>query len=157
MSDPPRLLDRVRAARPRAPLQHSHRGGVRRLDPPLHPLSPQAASFGDGSRGGQRLLTHLATEENVAAATQAQALSALLFLYKHVLVDPLPWLDDIVRARKPRRLPVVMTRDEVRAVLGNLEGTQGLVVSLLYGGGLRLLEALHLRVKDRSTISLVTS
>ncbi len=73
---------------------------------------------------------------------------ALLFLYRNVLNDPLPWLDDIVRARRSRRLPVVLTRAEVRLVVGGLSGTPRLVASLLYGGGLRLLEALRLRVKD---------
>jgi len=84
----------------------------------------------------------------VSASTQAQALSALVFLYRHVLNDPLPWLDDIVRATRPRRLPVVLSRDEVGALLAQLDGTARLVASILYGGGLRLLEALRLRVKD---------
>ncbi len=91
-------------------------------------------------------LTHLAVDQNVAPSTQAQALSALLFLYKHVVGESLPWLDDVVHAQKPRKLPVVMTREEVRQVLGRLDGTPKLVVALLYGAGLRLLEALRLRV-----------
>ena len=77
-----------------------------------------------------------------------QALAALLFLYKQVLEIELPWLDQIVRSQRPKRLPVVLTRTEVRAVLGNLSGGDWLVVSLLYGSGLRLLEVLHLRIKD---------
>lgn len=93
-------------------------------------------------------LTHLAVEGSVSASTQAQALSALVFLYRHVLDDPLPWLDEIVRARKSRRLPVVLTQAEVSAVLGQMSGVPRLVAGLLYGGGLRLLEALRLRVKD---------
>lgn len=93
-------------------------------------------------------LTHLAVEGSVSASTQAQALSALVFLYRHVLDDPLPWLDEIVRARKSRRLPVVLTQAEVSVVLGQMSGVPRLVAGLLYGGGLRLLEALRLRVKD---------
>ena len=93
-------------------------------------------------------LTHLAVEGNVAAATQNQALSAILFLYRHVLEEPLPWLDEIVRASKPRRLPIVMTREEVALVLGRLEGTAWLIGMLLYGAGLRQIECLRLRVKD---------
>jgi len=92
-------------------------------------------------------LTYLASDRNVAAATQNQALAALLFLYKQVLEIDLPWLDQIVRSKRPKRLPVVLTRAEVRAVLGNLSGRPWLVASLLYGSGLRLLEALHLRIK----------
>jgi integron integrase len=93
-------------------------------------------------------LTSLAVDGKVAASTQNQALSALLFLYKEILGDALPWLHDIVRARKPMRLPVVLTESEVRTVLAELDGTPKLVASLLYGGGLRLLECLQLRVKD---------
>ena len=86
-------------------------------------------------------LTHLASDRNVAAATQNPALAALLFLYKQVLEIELPWLDQIVRSK---RLPVVLTRAEVRAVLGKLTGRHWLVAGRLYGSGLRLLEALHL-------------
>lgn len=93
-------------------------------------------------------LSHLASERKVAAATQAQALAAVLFLYKHVLKTDLPWLDNVVRASRPRRLPVVLSASEARAVLGQLEGVSWLVASLLYGSGLRVLEALRLRVKD---------
>jgi integron integrase len=96
----------------------------------------------------EAFLTHLATDRNVSASTQSQALAALLFLYRHVLQVDLPWLDGITRARKPARLPVVLTPTEVRAVLARLDGVQWLVASLLYGAGLRLLEALRLRVKD---------
>lgn len=103
-------------------------------------------------------LSHLASHERVAAATQNQALAAVLFLYRHVLRTPLPWLDDLVRARVRQHLPVVLTRDEVAAVLAALDGTPRLVASLLYGSGLRLLEALHLRIKDvdltRATITV---
>jgi site-specific recombinase XerD len=84
----------------------------------------------------------------VAASTQNQALSALLFLYRHVLHQDLPWLDDVVRARQPTRLPIVLTRDKVRAVISELHGTPRLMATLLYGSGLRLLECARLRVQD---------
>jgi integron integrase len=93
-------------------------------------------------------LSYLASERNVAASTQAQALSAVLFLYKHVLKVDLPWLENVVRATRPRRLPVVLTQPEARAVLVQLQDVQWLVASLLYGSGLRVLETLRLRVKD---------
>ncbi len=93
-------------------------------------------------------LTHLAVNRNVAASTQNQALSAILFLYKHVLKQPLDWLQNVERAKKPERLPVVLTIDEVRALLSQLKGVNHLIASLLYGSGLRLMEALRLRVKD---------
>ena len=95
-----------------------------------------------------RFLTHLAAVADVSPSTQNQALAALLFLYRSVLGGELPWLDEVVRARVRRRLPVVMTREEVAAVLGRLYGVPRLVSSLLYGAGLRLLEGLRLRVKD---------
>jgi integron integrase len=101
-----------------------------------------------GAQEIEAFLTHLATQRNVAAATQAQALSALLFLYKRVLNIDLPWLDNVVRASRPKRLPVVLTPDEVHAVLANLRGSYWLIGNLLYGSGLRLMEALRLRVKD---------
>jgi integron integrase len=93
-------------------------------------------------------LSHLATRRRVAAATQNQALNALVFLYRDVLKEPFPDLEEVVRAKRPARLPVVLTREEARRVLDLLEGTPALVAGLLYGSGLRLLEALRLRVKD---------
>jgi integron integrase len=93
-------------------------------------------------------LTHLARDRSVAASTQNQALAALLFLYGEVLGARLPWMQGIERARRPVRVPVVLTRDEVRALLSQLEGTKWLMASLLYGAGLRLRECLKLRVKD---------
>jgi integron integrase len=93
-------------------------------------------------------LTHLAVERTVAASTQNQALSALLFLYKEVLDRPLDGLGQVVRAKRPERLPVVLTREEVKAVLAHLTGEKWLIASLLYGSGLRLMEAVRLRVKD---------
>ncbi len=93
-------------------------------------------------------LSHLATERKVAAATQNQALAALLFLYKQVLGRELGWFDDLVRAKRPVRLPVVLTRGEVAALLAQLKGAHWLMASILYGAGLRLMECLRLRVKD---------
>ena len=93
-------------------------------------------------------LTHLAVEGKVSASTQNQALSALLFLYRHVLDRKIDELGNVVRARKPERLPVVMMRDEVKAVLKHLSGQQRLMAILLYGAGLRLLECLCLRIQD---------
>jgi integron integrase len=93
-------------------------------------------------------LNHLANADRVSASTQNQALSALLFLYRHVLEVELPWLDGLVRAKTAKRLPTVLTRAEVQSVLANLSGTRWLMVSLLYGAGLRLNECLSLRVKD---------
>jgi integron integrase len=93
-------------------------------------------------------LTSLAVHDKVAASTQNQALSALLFLYRDVLGIELPWLDDVMRAKPSQHLPVVLTREEVRSVLGRLDGVPRLMAVLLYGAGLRLLECCRLRVKD---------
>lgn len=101
-----------------------------------------------GAREIQAFLTWLAVERDVAASTQNQALCALLFLYREVLRIDLPRIEEAVRARRSRRVPTVLTRDEVRAVMAQLTGVHALVAGLLYGGGLRLLEALRLRVKD---------
>jgi integron integrase len=95
-----------------------------------------------------QFLTHLAIKERVSASTQNQALSALLFLYRYVLDRPLGQLGEVIRARKSKRLPVVLTRDEVKAVLRRLGGEQRLVALLMYGTGMRLMECLRLRVKD---------
>jgi integron integrase len=106
-----------------------------------HPseLGPEAVSA---------FVSHLAVSRQVAASTQSQALSALLFLYREVLGLPIEWVDDVERAKAPKRLPVVFTREEVRAVLGRLRGDAWLMASLLYGSGLRLMECVRLRVKD---------
>ncbi len=93
-------------------------------------------------------LTHLAVDGRVSASTQTQALSALLFLYRHVIGREVGELANLVRARKPKRLPVVLTRDEVKAVLGELDDDRYLMASLMYGAGLRLMECLRLRVLD---------
>jgi len=148
MDAKPRLLDQVRN-RLRT-LHYSYRTEqqylhwIRRFilySGKRHPASlgaPEIESF----------LTHLATDRNVSAATQNQALAALLFLYQKVLDIDLPWLDGITRAKRSRRLPVVLTRAEVRAVLAQLQGVYWLIGNILYGAGLRLQECLQLRVKD---------
>lgn len=148
MNEPVRLLDQLRH---QTRLRHySYRteqayvGWARRFivfHGRRHPASMGAAEV-------EAFLSYLASERNVAAATQAQALSAVLFLYKVVLKAELPWLDNVVRATRPRRLPVVLTPADTRAVIAHMQGTHWLIASLLYGSGLRVLEALRLRVKD---------
>lgn len=101
-----------------------------------------------GAAEVEQFLSHLAVQRKVSAGTQNQALQALLFLYRQVLGVELPWLEGVTRAARTRRLPVVLDRAEVRAILGHLDGTAWLVANLLYGGGLRLMEGLRLRVKD---------
>ena len=101
-----------------------------------------------GAQEIEQFLSYLAVERNVAASTQNQALSAILFLYREVLTIKLPWLENVQRAKKPQRLPVVLTREQVYAILAQLDGTNHLMASLLYGAGLRLMECVRLRVKD---------
>lgn len=93
-------------------------------------------------------LTYLAVDKNVAASTQNQALSAILFLYKEVLGQELDWLDDVVRAKRSVRVPEVLSPEQVRRLLGQLEGVHQLVARLLYGTGMRIMEAIRLRVQD---------
>jgi len=147
-SDAPRLLDRLREAiRVRhysLRTEDTYIDWVRRFilfHGKRHPVELGAAEVA-------AFLTHLAVERGVAPTTQNQAKSALLFLYRVVLDMQLPWLDEIVAAKDRRRLPVVLTSGEVRALLNELDGTMGLVAALLYGTGVRLLEALRLRIKD---------
>ncbi len=144
----PRLLDRVRQAiRARHYSRRTEKADVawvRRyilFHDKRHPCEMGAVEM-------TQYLSSLAGHANVSASTQNQALSALLFLYREVLGQDLPWLDDIVRAKRTTRLPVVLSRDEVRAVLRQLRGTHRLMAILLYGAGLRLLECARLRVKD---------
>jgi len=144
----PRLLDQVRQ---RCRVKHysirterSYLGWIRRFilfHSKRHPSelgAPEVEAF----------LTYLAVDRNVTASTQNQALAAILFLYKEVLDIELPWLDGITRAKKPSRLPVVLTSDEVRTLLSHLDGVHHLIASVQYGSGLRLMEAVRLRVKD---------
>ncbi|MEK7329945.1 MAG: integron integrase, partial [Candidatus Eisenbacteria bacterium] len=144
----PRLLDRLREA---IHVRHYSRrtekayvGWVRRFV--LFHDKRHPREMGKAEVGG--FLSHLATQGCVSASTQNQALSALLFLYAQVLNQDIGWLDELVRAKRPARVPVVLTREEVRAVLAQLKGTERLMASLLYGAGLRLLECCRLRVKD---------
>jgi site-specific recombinase XerD len=93
-------------------------------------------------------LTHLARIGNVAAATQNQALSALLFLYQQVLKQEVGWVDQVRRAKRPKRVPIVLTRDEVHKIFAHLHGMPRMMAGLLYGSGLRLMKCVRLRVKD---------
>lgn len=101
-----------------------------------------------GVKEVEQFLSDLAVNRHVAASTQNQALSAILFLYQEVLRQEIGWLDDVVRAKKPKRLPVILSREEVKAVLNSLSGAKRIMAHLLYGSGLRLMECLRLRVKD---------
>jgi len=101
-----------------------------------------------GAKEVSAFVSHLAVNRNVASSTQNQALSALLFLYREVLDLPIGWVEDVERAKRPKRLPVVFTREEVRAVLSHMRAETWLMASLLYGSGLRLMECVRLRVKD---------
>ena len=101
-----------------------------------------------GAAEVEAFLSHLAVHDDVAASTQNQALSALLFLYRQVLGIELPWMESVVRAKRPQRIPVVLSRDEVARLLAMLEGPVWLMAALLYGTGMRLMECVRLRVKD---------
>lgn len=144
----PRLFDEVRR---RMRLHHyslrterAYLGWIRRFilaNGRRHPRTMGAVE-------GERFLTTLAVEGGVAASTQNQALSALLFLYRQVLGIRLPWMDEVVRAKRPARVPTVLSRREVAALLAGMDGRAGVVARLLYGTGMRLMEGLRLRVKD---------
>jgi len=101
-----------------------------------------------GAKHVSAFLTHLAVEQRVSASSQNQALAAILFLYRQVLGVDLPWVEDVVRAKRPLRVPTVLTRDEVGRVLAEMRGAPKLVAVLLYGSGMRLMECMRLRVKD---------
>ena len=144
----PRLLDRVRLAiRARhysLRTEEAYVAWIRRFilfHGKRHPLEMGEAEI-------NAFLTDLAVRGGVSASTQNQALAAVLFLYRHVLEKPLPAIADIVRAKRPQHLPVVLTRAQVRAVIGRMGGTPRIAAMLLYGSGMRLLECLRLRVKD---------
>ena len=145
---PPKLLDQVRE---RIRLKHysirtekTYLAWIRRFilfHDKKHPKEmgkPEVEAF----------LTDLAVNRNVAASTQNQALNAVLFLYKEVLDTELPWMDDVVRVKRPARIPEVLSSPEVARLLAQLDGTYRLMASLLYGSGLRLMEAVRLRIKD---------
>jgi integron integrase len=144
----PRLLDRVRIAlrtkHYSLRTEEAYVGWIRRyilFHGKRHPKEMGQSEI-------NAFLSSLAVKSRVSASTQNQALSALLFLYRNVLELPFPHLENVIRAKRPKRLPTVMTRDEVRRVLGKLSGTHRIIVALLYGSGLRLLECLRLRIKD---------
>src|SRR5688572_273809 len=148
MSNPPRLLDRVRiAVRTRhysLRTEEAYVGWAKRyilFHGKKHPSAMAADEV-------NAVLSHLAVDGNVSASTQNQALSAILFLYREVLKEEVGWIGDIVRATRPRRLPEVFTREEVVRVLRRMNGVARLISTLLYGTGMRLMEALRLRVKD---------
>ena len=101
-----------------------------------------------GAEEVRGFLNYLASTANVAASTQNQAFSALLFLYREVLHQQLSWIDDVERAKRPAKIPVVLTQAEVRLVLSKMSGTTALMAQLLYGCGLRVMECVRLRVKD---------
>lgn len=144
----PRLLDEVRR---RMRLRHyslrteqAYTGWIRRyilMNGKRHPRDMGAGEV-------ERFLSDLATRGHVSASTQNQALSALLFLYREILGVDLPWMENVVRAKRPRRLPVVLSQSETRRLLAAMEGRPWLLASLLYGTGMRLMECLRLRVKD---------
>jgi integron integrase len=145
---PPKLLDQLREAirvrRYSIRTENAYCDWVRRFilfHGKRHPCGMAADEI-------VAFLTYLANERNVSASTQNQAKSALLFLYRQVLGIELPWVGEIVQAKRGTRLPVVLTPREVRDLLGATQGTMGLIVGLLYGTGMRLLECLRLRVKD---------
>jgi integron integrase len=148
MGKEPRLLDRVRnSIRTKhysIRTEHAYVNWIRRFILFHNKRHPSEM----GKTEIEAFLTHLAVNRNVAPSTQKQALSALLFLYRQVLGRELPWLDDVTRAKKPSRLPVVLTVDEVAKLLNKLSGDKWLMASLLYGSGLRLLECMRLRVHD---------
>jgi integron integrase len=144
----PPLLQRVRSALRTAHYSHltekAYVGWIRRyilFHGKRHPIEMGAAEVAE-------FLNDLAQRLRVAPSTQTQALSALLFLYRRVLGVDLPWVDDVTRARKPAKLPIVLSTDEIRDLLAQLDGVYWTIASLLYGSGLRLMECMRLRVKD---------
>lgn len=148
MSGTPRLLDqlreRIRVKHYSIRTEETYVHWVRRFILFHHKRHPAEM----GASEVEAFLSHLAITANVAASTQNLALSSILFLYKEVLGVDLPWLEGVTRAKKPKRLPVVLTREEVRLVLSHMEGTYHLMAALMYGTGMRLMECVRLRVKD---------
>jgi integron integrase len=147
-TSPPRLLDLVRAE---IRLRHyslrtekAYVDWIKRFV--LHHRKRHPAGMGGDEV--RSFLNHLASNREVSPATQAQALAALLFLYKRVLNVDLPWIDNVVRAHRPKRLPTVLSQSEAQRVIAHLDGVHWLIGALLYGSGLRLMEGLRLRVKD---------
>jgi integrase len=147
-TNPPKLLDQVRDK-----LRVKHYS-IRTEQTYVHWIKRYIFFHGKrhpkdlGTRDIESFLMHLAVAGKVFASTQNLAKSSLLFLYREVLEIQLPWLENVTQAKAPKRLPVVLTVSEVQDVLSRLSGTHALVASLLYGGGMRLMEAMRLRVKD---------
>ena len=139
-----RVRDRIRFLHYSLRTEQAYVDWIRRFVLFHHKRHPS----GMGAREVEVFLTHLAAAREVSASTQNQAQSALLFLYREVLGQELPWLEGVVRAHSPTRLPVVLTRREVRRLLEALHGRHQLIGQLLYGSGMRLLEGLRLRIKD---------
>src|SRR3546814_130147 len=146
--EPPKLLDQVRQ---RLRVKHyslrteqAYVGWIRRFILANGKRHPREM----GEREVEAFLTVLATKGHVAAGTQNQALSALLFLYREVLKTDLPWMESVVRVKRPRRIPAVLSRGEVTRLLAAMEGQGWLMAALLYGTGMRLMECIRLRVKD---------
>jgi integron integrase len=145
---PPKLLDQMRESmrsrhyRPRT--EETYCQWVRRYI--LYHKKQHPKDMGESEINA--FLTYLAVKKKVSASTQNQALSAILYLYRHVIGRDIGDLGEVIRARKPKRLPVVMTREEVKSVLDQINGDKWLMASLLYGSGLRLMECLQLRVQD---------
>jgi integron integrase len=148
LNDRPRLLDRLRDAIRRLHYSRRTEEAYIHWTKRFIYFNAKRHPAGLGEREVTAFLNHLATDRNVAASTQNQALSAILFLYKEVLGAELDWLDGLVRAKRTGRVPVVLTREETERLLHALEGTHWLMGSLLYGTGMRLMECLRLRVKD---------
>jgi integron integrase len=146
--NPPRLLDQVRD---KIRLKHY---SIRTEQAYTEWIKRFILYFGKnhprdmGAPEVERFLTHLAVEGHVSASTQNQARCALLFLFKAVLGVELPWLDNVAQAKAPKRLPMVLGRDEMQAILTRLTGTHWLIASLLYGTGMRIMECLRLRVQE---------
>jgi integron integrase len=145
---PVRLLDKVREA---IRVRHYSRrtelayvGWIRRFVAANGRRHPRDL----GAREVETFLTRLANDHDVAAGTQNQALAAILFLYREVLGVELPWMEDVVRAKRPRRIPAVLSREETSRLLAVLDGQSWLMAALLYGTGMRLMECVRLRVKD---------
>jgi integron integrase len=139
-----RVRDKIRAKHYSLRTEQAYRAWIRRFilfNNKRHPSEMSAAEI-------EAFLSHLAVEGRVAASTQNQALASILFLYREVLEINLPWIDNVVRARMPARVPVVLPRTDVQRLLDHLHGEFHLVGQLLYGSGLRLMETLRLRVKD---------
>lgn len=145
---PPRLLDQVRARCRRlnysVRTERAYIGWIRRFVLANGKRHPREL----GAHEIEKFLTDLAVRGNVAASTQNQALSALLFVYREVLALDLPWMENVTRAKRPQRLPVVLSRNEVERLLTMIDGEVWLMAALLYGSGMRLMECMRLRVKD---------